>query len=530
MIKERPAVVLISRVGSGKTTLFNKICREAQLTYAGGVSCTRNLFQTSSSYGMGFYIMDTPGFGSDKAVIVHMGGIFAAITGKPLNNILILTKYDRLCNMRKDIAESIKLLSRYREMITVVVTHWDNAENDSQKKQTQKLEEEKKNIVKEVITPLCLQNVIFSGSNTSGEQICKEIDQILIKTIKKKILLTKTEFENQFAEFITLDQNVEINTLDLESEFQAKCNAAINFINQQRDKTSDTAELMHELILAMKEEANATVEEFEKRHGYDCFKLLEQCGNYETAYLTHTKLKSKILTYLNDVINRAQNKMTDYPAHIYNYIKQCPHCQLIWLKVSGCGGQTTCGAFPDSDNEQFKPAAKKFKINISKSQIEIIKLNNNAQANQKQFTNQQKSLKGCGATLIWDSLPILSGQILNELKNAGVLDFFSMKKNGQETQQKAQDMFWDKIQYEAQLQIDRIDNVPITRPDQDTCSTKIITKIIYRNQDGTCYNPNQDLSQIDQINNGQQIILQFNNDERKKNQNQKKSCGGCIIS
>lgn len=79
---------------------------------------------------MGFYIMDTPGFGSDKAVIVHMGGIFAAITGKPLNNILILTKYDRLCNMRKDIAESIKLLSRYREMITVVVTHWDNAEND----------------------------------------------------------------------------------------------------------------------------------------------------------------------------------------------------------------------------------------------------------------------------------------------------------------------------------------------------------------------------------------------------------------
>lgn len=32
---------------------------------------------------------------------------------------------------------------------------------------------------------------------------------------------------------------------------------------------------MHELILAMKEEANATVEEFEKRHGYDCFKLLE---------------------------------------------------------------------------------------------------------------------------------------------------------------------------------------------------------------------------------------------------------------
>lgn len=81
---------------------------------------------------MGFYIMDTPGFGSDKEVIVHMAGIFAAITGKPLNNILILTRFP---TMKKDIAENIKLLSRYLELITVVITHWDIAENDPTKKE-----------------------------------------------------------------------------------------------------------------------------------------------------------------------------------------------------------------------------------------------------------------------------------------------------------------------------------------------------------------------------------------------------------
>ncbi|CAD8187289.1 unnamed protein product [Paramecium octaurelia] len=487
MLQERPSVVLISRVGSGKTTLYNKICRETQKTYSGGFSCTRGLFQKSSSYGMGFYIMDTPGFGSEKEVIVHMAGIFAAITGKPLNNILILTKYERFENMRKDITENIKLLSRYREMITVVITHWDIAENDPTKKQQNGLDELKNAVFKEVITPLGLKNVIFSGSQTSGESICQTIDQILIRTIKQKIELTKTEFENQFAEFITLNKEIEIKTQELEDEFGAKCQAAIHFINSQTEKTSDVAEIMHELILAMKEEANATVEEFEKRHGYDCLKLLDQCnGSYETAYLTHTKLKHKVLTQLDNVIRRAQNKMTHYPAHVYNFIKQCPNCKLIWLKVSGCGGQTTCGSFPDQDNNEFKPSAKKFKINITKASVECIRLKQQTEINQKYSLSQnQQKLKGCGAQLIWDNLPILSADILNELQNTGVLDILSMDKNGAQTKKNEQDLFWSKLYHEAQIQLNNLDNgqSQIKQPlDQ---KQKIVPQIIYRSENSS---------------------------------------------
>lgn len=60
-----PAVVIIGFIGSGKTTLLNKICNSSEKTKAGGDSVTRNLFLKVSSFGEGFFVMDTPGFGAD---------------------------------------------------------------------------------------------------------------------------------------------------------------------------------------------------------------------------------------------------------------------------------------------------------------------------------------------------------------------------------------------------------------------------------------------------------------------------------
>ena len=29
-----------------------------------------------------------------------------------------------------------------------------------------------------------------------------------------------------------------------------------------------------------------------------------------------------------------------------NMYKECPYCRLIWVKVDGCDGETTCGEIP----------------------------------------------------------------------------------------------------------------------------------------------------------------------------------------
>lgn len=52
---------------------------------------------------------------------------------------------------------------------------------------------------------------------------------------------------------------------------------------------------------------------------------------------------------IEEIIKLTQLKMKDDKAHFFNFIKACPNCGLIWLKVSGCEGETTCGAFPIKD-------------------------------------------------------------------------------------------------------------------------------------------------------------------------------------
>jgi GTPase SAR1 family protein len=61
-----PIVVVIGQIGSGKTTLVNKLCKTRLPTDAGGHSATKIIWNLSSAYGNGFDVYDTPGFGNDK--------------------------------------------------------------------------------------------------------------------------------------------------------------------------------------------------------------------------------------------------------------------------------------------------------------------------------------------------------------------------------------------------------------------------------------------------------------------------------
>lgn len=46
--------------------------------------------------------MDTPGFGCDEDIIIHLSALFVAAE-RPLNAILVLTKLDRACVMKEEI-------------------------------------------------------------------------------------------------------------------------------------------------------------------------------------------------------------------------------------------------------------------------------------------------------------------------------------------------------------------------------------------------------------------------------------------
>lgn len=81
-----------------------------------------------SSFGSGFSVLDTPGFGSDSKKIDHIAGVLSALAEGPINRIVIIAKFARTNIIMEDVKRILPAFINYRHMITVIVTCWDFCE------------------------------------------------------------------------------------------------------------------------------------------------------------------------------------------------------------------------------------------------------------------------------------------------------------------------------------------------------------------------------------------------------------------
>ena len=90
-------------------------------------------------------------------------------------------------------------------------------------------------------------------------------------------------------------------------------------------------------------------------------------------YLHHIYLKKEIRLDLDSVIQEAQKKMKESNKHCFNWIKQCPYCGLVWIKVVGCDSETTCGnrVFCDYDELSEENSLNKYEIFVSNNTVEV---------------------------------------------------------------------------------------------------------------------------------------------------------------
>jgi cytochrome c2 len=92
-----------------------------------------------------------------------------------------------------------------------------------------------------------------------------------------------------------------------------------------------------------------------------------------------------------------------------NMFKACPHCKLIWVKVAGCDGQTTCGRRLDgSDILDRLPSdtfsTPKFKFSWANKTFSWVKeiLNfSNTNPQSKVISNSSVKAMGCGKAFVW---------------------------------------------------------------------------------------------------------------------------------
>mgnify|MGYP001807943284 CR=1 FL=1 len=73
-------------------------------------------------------------------------------------------------------------------------------------------------------------------------------------------------------------------------------------------------------------------------------------------------------------------------------MKQCPYCKLIWIKVAGCDGKTTCGNRVNLKKDKLLKADStptKFKYSIKEGKLII---EENDEAKNKQILKEREAI------------------------------------------------------------------------------------------------------------------------------------------
>ena len=134
------------------------------------------------------------------------------------------------------------------------------------------------------------------------------------------------------------------------------------------------------------------------------FSFLGENAANEAGHVAN--MTNQLRVILQAIRIEALNYQSDHGA---NDLRQCPHCGLLWAKVVGCDGGTTCGLIPEGLNDLRDKSygimatfnfswlkgskGKKGKLNISKRGTQKAKVHARASSGQ-----------GCGKSINWSSM------------------------------------------------------------------------------------------------------------------------------
>jgi 50S ribosome-binding GTPase len=113
-------VVLLGRVGHGKTHLFNKLCGTSHLSAMTASSCTRGVVE-ACTLRRKVKVVDTPGFGSSDATDSHVEAQRRAIESHDLSGIILVVKYGSPSDMANGLNHIMDFVGT--DNVAIIVTH-----------------------------------------------------------------------------------------------------------------------------------------------------------------------------------------------------------------------------------------------------------------------------------------------------------------------------------------------------------------------------------------------------------------------
>jgi GTPase SAR1 family protein len=411
----RKNIVLLGEVGSGKTTLMNKLTGADFQTGRDCTSVTSDV-QICSSLDYSSIIFDFPGFKVLDDIIPVFKVQYKTLRNIPIRGIcFVVERRDRPELIVDSLIGLKETFEDYCKNIIIIITKTD--EMDDNKK------EETKNYILEKTR---FDKIIFSDINKDGHVILNYINSF---TQNMEVLSEVTPKSREFLRYFkkTTDDRMK----QFKKEFIEEFEDTIEIFKEKFDQPSTDKALKRALFFALKDYKNNLIERY-----YDVAKREQDYSEY---VLEH------VLAFSNQIFHdfdkfrvKAEKEMdiclTNYKGEV-NKFKRCPHCGTIWFKISGCDGKTQCGE-RNSAKDKFYGIYKDYSVKYENKQLDITMSNINqneiisgngisgltqaeAQANNNRSIQGLHKIQpvGCGNYIVWREMEDVTDKVNEILKN-----------------------------------------------------------------------------------------------------------------
>ena len=405
-------IILFGEVGSGKTTLINKLCGVNLLTKDGGFSCTRDVqFATTSDNNL---IIDFPGLAAAEEVVKHLKVQKSTLSIIPVRIICFIIKYERYDLIQKKAFQMYKIFFEHKENICIIITFSEELSL------TQK--EEIKFIFKSKFQ-IPNKNVIFSSQNTTSSELLKNISDLKNSVSN----INSIKFSERHLINTAGNEGVALDVFETREEYLNKYNSAVDLFRQEFTKADDYS-LKFALYYSFRDYRDNLVDTFSEL-------VKKKVTDTDTAIVEIITFNNELYEPFNKITERFEGEMktesVNFNGENDNRYKRCPNCGRIWFKIKGCNSMK-CGNRTKKKDiffGRFKTYLVSFTgklFNITTLKDEQVDSGQDSEffgpteeeieKNKNRGSNHQIVPEGCGSNLNWSTLEDVTDQVTQEFK------------------------------------------------------------------------------------------------------------------
>lgn len=404
-------IIFFGSVGTGKTTLLNKICGQNFEAKDEAYSVTRDV-QYAFTLKHNNIILDFPGLNSSVDVVAHLKAQKNALSVIPIRMICFIVRYTpRYDDVIKSVSQMLMIFREYHKNICIIVT---NSEKSTIKSQSE---------IEQIFrTKFKIDKFLFTTLESNGLNICDKLEKYKneMEFIDRINIKTSDLTQNINPEF-------DFDVMEDREKFIKEFNDSLKIFTSEFLKTNDK-DLKRALYFSLRDYKDNLIKRYNEI-------IRNKKADLESIVTELIMFNNTIFNDFNEFKRKVERELETETKNFngeFNKYKKCPNCGKIWFLVKGCPN-TQCGKRSTIKDKIFG-TYKNYVVSFFNG---ILRISHREEGNneigdestilgltkEEEEKNKNRGVdkvrikpEGCGAILKWNEMEDVTEYVKSQLK------------------------------------------------------------------------------------------------------------------